>query len=233
MVLNRALDTYITLLLTLIVTLISLNCICWRQLALPSLSQKYNLCYTSLSWTGASRLVLNRALDTYITLLLTLIVTLISLNCICWRQLALPSLSQKYNLCYTSLSWTGASRLVLNRALDTYITLLLTLIVTLISLNCICWRQLALPSLSQKYNLCYTSLSWTGASRLPNTWVSTQEKPLSFLGSIAKSIFLTARLAASEVADRDLAESVLSSTYWGREDDLDIEYSLIFKKMPT
>ena len=25
-----------------------------------------------------------------------------------------------------------------------------------------------------------------------------------------------------------LAESVLSSTYWGREDDLDIEYSLIF-----
>ena len=26
-----------------------------------------------------------------------------------------------------------------------------------------------------------------------------------------------------------LAESVLSSTYWGREDDLDIEYSLIFQ----
>ena len=25
-----------------------------------------------------------------------------------------------------------------------------------------------------------------------------------------------------------LAESVLSSTYWDREDDLDIEYSLIF-----
>ena len=25
------------------------------------------------------------------------------------------------------------------------------------------------------------------------------------------------------------AESVLSSTYWGREDDLDIEYSLIFQ----
>ena len=26
------------------------------------------------------------------------------------------------------------------------------------------------------------------------------------------------------------AESVLSSTYWGREDDLDIEYSLIFQQ---
>ena len=26
-----------------------------------------------------------------------------------------------------------------------------------------------------------------------------------------------------------LAESVLSSTYWGREDDLDIEYTLIFQ----
>ena len=26
-----------------------------------------------------------------------------------------------------------------------------------------------------------------------------------------------------------LAESVLSSTYWGREDDSDIEYSLIFQ----
>ena len=26
-----------------------------------------------------------------------------------------------------------------------------------------------------------------------------------------------------------LVESVLSSTYWGREDDLDIEYSLIFQ----
>ena len=38
---------------------------------------------------------------------------------------------------------------------------------------------------------------------------------------------LTARLAAPEVTDRDLAESVLSSTYWGREDDLDIEYSII------
>ena len=37
-----------------------------------------------------------------------------------------------------------------------------------------------------------------------------------------KHIFLTARLAAPEVADRGLAESVLSSTYWGREDDLDI-----------
>ena len=35
-------------------------------------------------------------------------------------------------------------------------------------------------------------------------------------------ILLTARLAAPEVADRDLAESVLSSTYWGREDDLDL-----------
>ena len=35
-------------------------------------------------------------------------------------------------------------------------------------------------------------------------------------------ILLTARLAEPEVADRDLAESVLSSTYWGREDDLDI-----------
>ena len=44
---------------------------------------------------------------------------------------------------------------------------------------------------------------------------------------------LTARLAAPEVADRDLAESVISATYWGREDDLDIEYSLIFHKMPT
>ena len=37
-------------------------------------------------------------------------------------------------------------------------------------------------------------------------------------------------IAAPEVADRDLAESVLSSTYWGREDDLDIEYSLIFQQ---
>ena len=46
-------------------------------------------------------------------------------------------------------------------------------------------------------------------------------------------ILLTARLAAPEVAYRDIAESVLSSTYWGREDDLDIEYSLIFQKMPT
>ena len=27
-----------------------------------------------------------------------------------------------------------------------------------------------------------------------------------------------------------LAESVLSSTYWGREDDLDIEYSIIFQQ---
>ena len=27
-----------------------------------------------------------------------------------------------------------------------------------------------------------------------------------------------------------LAESLLSSTYWGREDDLDIEYSLIFQQ---
>ena len=27
-----------------------------------------------------------------------------------------------------------------------------------------------------------------------------------------------------------LAESVLSSTYWGREDDLDIEYSLFFQQ---
>ena len=34
------------------------------------------------------------------------------------------------------------------------------------------------------------------------------------------NILLTARLA----------ESVLSSTYWGREDDLDIEYSLIFQQ---
>ena len=39
-----------------------------------------------------------------------------------------------------------------------------------------------------------------------------------------------ARHAASEVADRDLAESVLSSTYWCREDDLDIEYPLIFQE---
>ena len=46
-------------------------------------------------------------------------------------------------------------------------------------------------------------------------------------------IFLTARLAAPEVADRDLAESVFSSTYRGREDDLDKEYSLISNKMPT
>ena len=45
-----------------------------------------------------------------------------------------------------------------------------------------------------------------------------------------KNIFLTARLAATQVADLDLAESVLSSTYWGREDDLDIEYSLIFQR---
>ena len=45
---------------------------------------------------------------------------------------------------------------------------------------------------------------------------------------MALRILLTARLAAPEVADRDLAESVLSSTYWGREDDLDIEYSIIF-----
>ena len=42
--------------------------------------------------------------------------------------------------------------------------------------------------------------------------------------------FLTARLAAFEVADRDLAVSVLSSSYWGREDDLDTEYSLIFQQ---
>ena len=35
-------------------------------------------------------------------------------------------------------------------------------------------------------------------------------------------IFLTARLAALDLA-------VLSSTYWGSEDDLDIEYSLIFQ----
>ena len=41
-------------------------------------------------------------------------------------------------------------------------------------------------------------------------------------------ISLAARLAAPEVSD--LAESVLSSTYWGREDDLDIEYSLIFQQ---
>ena len=43
-------------------------------------------------------------------------------------------------------------------------------------------------------------------------------------------IFLTARLADPEVADGDLAESVLSSTYWGREDELDIEYSLILQR---
>ena len=34
----------------------------------------------------------------------------------------------------------------------------------------------------------------------------------------------------SRVADRDLAESVLSFTCWGREDDFDIEYSIIFQK---
>ena len=45
-----------------------------------------------------------------------------------------------------------------------------------------------------------------------------------------KRIFLTTRLAAPEVADRGLAESVLSSTYWGRENDLDIEYSIIFQQ---
>ena len=39
-------------------------------------------------------------------------------------------------------------------------------------------------------------------------------------------IFPTARLAA----DRDLAQSVISSTYWGREDDLDIEYSLVIQQ---
>ena len=41
------------------------------------------------------------------------------------------------------------------------------------------------------------------------------------------SVFLT----APEIADRELAESVISTTYWGREDDLDVEYSLIFNKM--
>ena len=41
---------------------------------------------------------------------------------------------------------------------------------------------------------------------------------------------LAARLAAPEVADRDPAESVSSSTYWSREDDLDIEYWLIFQQ---
>ena len=46
-------------------------------------------------------------------------------------------------------------------------------------------------------------------------------------------ISLTPRLAALEVADRDLAESVLSSTYWGGEDDLDIEYSLFPNKITT
>ena len=46
----------------------------------------------------------------------------------------------------------------------------------------------------------------------------------------AQLIFLTARLAAPQVADRYLAKSVLSSTYWGREDDLDIEYLLIFQQ---
>ena len=43
-------------------------------------------------------------------------------------------------------------------------------------------------------------------------------------------IFPTARLPAPEVADRDFAKSVISSTYWGREDDLDIEYSLVFQQ---
>ena len=54
--------------------------------------------------------------------------------------------------------------------------------------------------------------------------------PEIFFYSNDLSIFLTARLAAPEVADRDLAESVLSSIYWGRENDLDIEYSLILQQ---
>ena len=56
---------------------------------------------------------------------------------------------------------------------------------------------------------------------------------VSDLSMLAIYIFLTARLAAPQVVDRDLAESVLSSTYWGREDDLDIEYSLIFQQNAT
>ena len=47
---------------------------------------------------------------------------------------------------------------------------------------------------------------------------------------LTMSIFPTARLAALEVADRDLTESVIPTTYWGRKDDLDIEYSLIFQQ---
>ena len=56
---------------------------------------------------------------------------------------------------------------------------------------------------------------------------------IGYCQKLRKYIFLTARLAAPEVADLDLAESVLSSTYWGREDDLDSEYSLFPNKMPT
>ena len=41
-------------------------------------------------------------------------------------------------------------------------------------------------------------------------------------------IFLTARLAALEVAERTLLNQCYHP-YWGREDDLDIEYSLIFQ----
>ena len=56
--------------------------------------------------------------------------------------------------------------------------------------------------------------------------------PIGFTNMVFKIqhffIFLTAR--CSRGRRPSLAESVLSSTYWGREDDLDIEYSLIFQQ---
>ena len=62
---------------------------------------------------------------------------------------------------------------------------------------------------------------------MDNTHTDPTNKAQKTLNML-KRAFLTARLAAPEVADRDLAESVLLSGYLGREDDLDIEYPLCF-----
>ena len=56
---------------------------------------------------------------------------------------------------------------------------------------------------------------------------------LSFIDNLANVQFLhlpVSQARCSRGLRPSLAESVLSSTYWGREDDLDIEYSLIFQQ---
>ena len=67
------------------------------------------------------------------------------------------------------------------------------------------------------------------SSQPPCGLLFTQRRETQLHSEHNLSIYLTAKLVVPEVADRDLAESVISSTY-GREDDLDIAYSIIFQQ---